>query len=184
MKKVLIVHGFQGSPNGGWRSWLMGELSKQDIYAYALSMPSPESPVLNEWLEELSRAVVINKNDELYLVGHSLGVVTILRYLEKTHAEYIQGAVLVSGPCQKNNNRKIDGFLETPFNFEVIKSKCKDFCIIHGDNDSHVPLHDAEILSQELNAELIVVKNGGHLNGGAGWVTLPECLEALRKMIN
>lgn len=159
----------------------MSELEKQDIYACALSMPSPDEPICDEWVKEISRH--INKNDQVYLVGHSLGVPAILRYLEKTQAENIYGSVLVSGPSEKNNNSKIDNFLETPFDFENIKSKCKSFVIIHGDNDPNVPLRNAEFLSKELNGQLTIIKNGGHLNGSAGWVTLPQCLEALSGMI-
>lgn len=183
MKKVFIIHGFQGSPNGGWRPWLMSELEKQDVYACALSMPKPNEPVCSEWVEEISRHVEINKNDDIYLVGHSLGVPAILRYLEKSEIFSIKGVVLVSGPLEKNNNRKIDTFLETSFDFETIKSKCESFAIIHGDNDPNVPLNNAETLSKGLNGELIIVKNGGHLNGSAGWIMLPQCLEELNKMI-
>jgi predicted alpha/beta hydrolase family esterase len=71
MKKVFIIHGFEGHPNGAWRPWLMAELEKRDIYACALSMPSPEKPVCAEWVEEISRNVLRNKNDEICLVGHS-----------------------------------------------------------------------------------------------------------------
>ena len=38
-------------------------------------------------------------------------------------------------------------------------------------------------LAKELNAKLFVVRNGGHLNGSSGWVTLPQCLGALKEMI-
>lgn len=183
MKKVFIIHGFQGSPNGGWRPWLMGELEKEDVYACALSMPKPDEPICSEWVEEISRHVEINKNDDIYLVGHSLGVPAILHYLENSQVNSIKGAVLVSGPSEKNNNRKIDSFLETPFDFESIKSKCKSFRIIHGDNDPNVPLDNAKTLSRELSGELIIVENGGHLNGSAGWTQLPQCLEALDKMM-
>ena len=69
------------------------------------------------------------------------------------------------------------------FNFEKIKSNCKEFYIIHGDNDPNVPLANAEFLSQNLGGELIVVKNGGHLNGSSGWFELPQCLTALNKMM-
>lgn len=183
MKKVFIVHGFQGSPNGGWRPWLMAELEKQDIYACALSMPKPEEPVCDEWVEEIGRQVETNKNDDVYLVGRSLGVPAILRYLEKTEAKNIHGAVLVSGPSEKNNNRKIDSFLEQEFNFETVKSRCKNFSVIHGDNDPNVPLDNAKVLSGELNADLIIVEKGGHLNGSSGWIQLPQCLEALNKIM-
>lgn len=181
MKKVFIIHGFQGSPNGGWRPWLMGELSKSNTYACALAMPNPSNPVCAEWVDEITRNVKINNTDEIYLVGHSLGVPAILRYLEIT-PEKITGAILVSGPSEKNNNQKLDSFLEKPFNFSVIRSKAARFHIIHGDNDPNVPLSDAEFLSKELECELTIVPHGGHLNGSSGWIALPQALEALDKM--
>jgi predicted alpha/beta hydrolase family esterase len=183
MKRVFIIHGFKGSPNGGWRPWLMGELEKQEIYACALSMPTPENPVCAEWIDEISRHIERNTNDEIYLVGHSLGAPAILRYLESAQAKKIFGAVLVSGPSEKNGNRKIDSFLDKNFDFEKIKSNCKKFAIIHGDNDPNVPLDNAKFLSQNLNDELIIVENGGHLNSSAGWFKLPQCLEVLNKMM-
>jgi predicted alpha/beta hydrolase family esterase len=182
MRKVFIVHGFEGSPNGGWRPWLMGELQKEDIYACALSMPNPEKPICGEWIDEISR--YINNDDEIFLVGHSLGVPAILRYLESKKARVISGAVLVSGPSEKNDNRKIDNFLDKKFNFDIIKSKCKKFSVIQGDNDPCVPLDNGKFLSDNLNCELIVVKNGAHLNGSAGWFKLPQCLDALHRMFN
>jgi len=183
MKKVFIIHGFEGSPNGAWRPWLMGELEKQEIYACALSMPTPESPICSEWVEEISRHIERNETDEIYLVGHSLGVPAILRYLENIKAKAVSGAVLISGPSEKNGNRKIDVFLNKPFDFEKIKSNCKNFSVIHGSNDPYVPLENAKFLSQELNGELIIIENGGHLNGSAGWLKLPQCYDALIKIM-
>ncbi len=92
MKKVFIIHGYGASPNGGWRPWLMTELEKKDIYAAALSMPNAEHPTVAEWLGEIKRHVDHNQNDEIYLVGHSLGVPAILRYLEKSEVGNIKGA--------------------------------------------------------------------------------------------
>jgi len=184
MRKVFIVHGFRGSPNGGWRPWLMAELQKKDVYACALSMPNPESPVLKEWVEEVDRHIEKNPHDDIYLVGHSLGVTTILRYLQKTKTKNIKGVVLVSGPVEKvKNKRTIETFLDEPFDFEIIKSKVREFVIIHGDNDQNVPFSHAEILSQVLSAKLITVEGGGHLNGSSGWTSLPQCLEVLIRMM-
>lgn len=183
MNKVFLIHGFQGSPNGGWRPWLMAELEKQDVYACALSMPDPENPVCAEWVEEISRHIERNKNDKIYLVGHSLGAPAILRYLESPQANVISGAILVSPPSEKNQNRKIDSFLDKEFDFEKIKLHCKTFSIIHGDNDPNVPLDNAKFLSEKLNGDLIIIENGGHLNGSAGWLKLPQCLEAITKMV-
>ena len=183
MKKVFIVHGFEGSPNGGWRPWLMAELEKQDVYACALAMPKPEKPVCAEWVEEISRAVGKNPRDDIYLVGHSLGVPAILRFLEQTEAKNIRGSVLVSGLIEEIKLGLLKQFFTNPFDFQSIKTKCPQFTVIHGTNDHIVLSRQAEILSQKLNARLIWVENGGHLNGSAGWHILSQCLEALTKMM-
>lgn len=162
----------------------MGELEKQDIYACALAMPTPDAPTVGEWVAEIARHIEANREDEIILVGHSLGVPAILRYLESEKALPISGAVLVSGPAEKNGNEKIDNFLEKPFDFEMIKSKAGKFVIIHGDNDPLVPLRHAEILSENLAGKLNVIPNGGHLNGSSGWLQLPEVLEGLMVMMN
>lgn len=182
MKKVFIIHGFEGSPNGGWRPWLMAELEKQGVYACALSLPTPEHPVCSEWIHEISRHVERNREDEVYLIGHSLGVPAILRSLETKPKKLISGAILVSGPSKKTGHKEIDGFLEE-FNFETIRNYCKKFVIIHGDDDPLVSLDNAEFLSRELNGELIIIPNGKHLNGSAGWFSFPKCLEAFNTMI-
>ena len=183
MKKVFIIHGFQGSPNGGWRPWLMTELEKINIYACALAMPDPNNPIPAEWVEEIARHVEGNKRDQIYLVGHSLGVPAILRYLETTKAKNVKGIILVSGPVFKTSKKKVAAFLKKPFNFKKIKSKVQKIVVIHGDNDRNVSFDQGETLAKELQAKLIVVKNGGHLNGSSGWTTLPVCLDALNEIM-
>jgi len=161
----------------------MGELDKESIYACALSMPDPYSPILSEWIGEISRHVDQNKKVQIFLVGHSLGVPAILKYLETTKAKNIKGIVLVSGPIFKTSKKKVNKFLDKPFSFTQIKSKVKNIAVIHGTNDRAVSYDQAEFLAKELDAELISIKNGGHLNGSAGWFKLPQCLSALLKMM-
>jgi predicted alpha/beta hydrolase family esterase len=187
MKKVFIIHGFQGEPNGGWRPWLMRELSKNGIYACALPMPTPCHPILEEWIKTISDNIV-NPNEEIFLIGHSLGVPAIFRYLESLPITInIGGAVLVSGPIHKLGEPKyknVNSFLETEFDYDHIKKVCKNFSIIHGDNDPGVPFSDAEELSIKLSCNLISIPNGRHLNSSAGFFELPEALDSLLKMIN
>lgn len=185
MKKVFLIHGFNGQPNGGWRPWLMRELDKKDIYACALSMPTPETPNIDEWVEEIDRHVERNMGDEIYLVGHSLGSPAILNYLERKDVQ-IAGAILVSGRCVNPSREETMGFYrgkDSTFDFENIKKKAKKFLVIHGDNDEVVPFENAGIMSKGLGCELVVIKNGGHLGGKDGFDTLPEVLEGLIKMM-
>lgn len=183
MKKVYIIHGFEGSPNGGWRPWLMTELEKQEIYACALPMPHPNNPVPAGWVAEIARVVERDPKDKIYLVGHSLGVPAILKFLEKTNAKNVKGIVLVSGPIYKTSNKKVQAFLKDSFDFVEIRNKVKKITVIHGDNDELVSFEQGEYLAKELKGELIEIKNGGHLNGSSGWVKLPQCLEVLEGMM-
>ena len=180
MQKVFIVPGFNAFPNSSWFPWLMSELKKLDIYACALPMPTPDNPVCSQWVEELEGH--ITKEDQIFLVGHSIGSVAIMHYLEKRDSQ-IAGCVLVSGHSEKNNNRKIDSFFEKPFDYQTLKSQSKKIVIIHSDNDPFVPLENAQTNARELNCQLIVIPGGGHFTGSGGWRMFPQCLEELREII-
>lgn len=181
-----MIHGFEGEPNGGWRPWLMGELAKKDIYACALPMPTPDKPEKNEWIKVVSDSVRV-PTEEIFLIGHSLGVPTILRYLETLPEETkIGGAILIAGPAfviNKSGYEKVNVFLKEPFDFGHIKNACKKFAIIHGDNDTAVLFSDAEYLAKNLSCSLISIKNGKHLAGHDGFYELPEALEEILKMV-
>jgi hypothetical protein len=184
MKKVFIIHGFEGSPNGGWRPWLMGELEKRGVYACALPMPNPNNPSPEAWVKEIARHAELSTRDHIYLVGHSLGVPAILRYLEKTRVKNVRGIVLVSGPFFKTTKKKVATFLKSPFDCKAIRSKMGDAVVIHGDNDKAVSADQGAALAEALDAKLVIIKNGNHINGSAGWFRLPQCLKSLEEMIN
>ena len=143
-------------------------------------MPDSENLVKKDWVAEVEHQVNLCGNENLYLVGHSLGATTILRYLEFPVSKKVSGVILISGPCKKNNNRHIDSFLEDKLDFGRIKSKSEKFLIIHSDNDPYVPLENAQILSSELDAKLVIVPGGGHFNSASGFFTLPQCLDGLK----
>lgn len=184
MKKVFIVHAFKGSPNGGWKPWLMGELDKLDVYACALAMPKPDEPQCTEWVVEIQRNIP-EINEDVFLVGHSLGCAAILNYLENLKTDKKFGGVFfVAGPTEvletENPNsiaRKFDNFFTHPFDFNKIKNTSKHFVFIHGDDDSKVPIQHAEKASQQLGGELVIVKGGNHLSGWNGYYSLPQLLD-------
>lgn len=185
-KKVFIVHGFQDTPQSGWIPWLKEKLEENGSSVDALTMPTPHNPVCNEWVKNLSEAVV-DSDKNVYLVGHSLGVPTILHFLESlNNGEQIGGVVLVSGfykPVLEDDDpeeRKIDHFVEHEFDWEKIKNSCEKYVVIHGDDDEVVPLYHGEYISKMIGCELVVIKNGGHLNGESNWSTLPEALEWIK----
>lgn len=184
--KVFIVHGFEGQPNGGWRPWLMGKLGREDIFACSLAMPTPEAPIKEEWIKKIGRAVG-TPGENTYLVGHSLGVPAILQYLQSLpEGTKIGGVVLVSGPIRNvpyEHSHKMETFFHPEWDFPKIKNNCKNFVVIHGDNDIDVPFSDAEEFGRALSCEVIAIPNGGHLNGSSGWRELPQAFTALMNFL-
>lgn len=170
MKKVFIIHGFGGMPNGGWIPWLMEELAKKRIYACALPMPEPKEPIVSKWIEEINHAVNNSPEDEIYLLGHSLGVPAVLRYLESYSSERkISGAILMSGLISSlepedsaSKFRPIDSFVVPEIDFEKIKNKVNKFIVFHSVDDPAVPFSHAEKISNALNCKLVKNEKGGH----------------------
>lgn len=184
--RVFLIHGFEGIPNGGWRPYLMSELALLDVYACALPMPMPYTPTRDGWVEEIKR-VVPTPSENIFLVGHSLGVPAILQYLQTLpEGAKIGGAVLVSGPYHNVDDGYsvlLESFFKPEYDFARIKKACDNFVVIHGDNDKVVEFSDAKEFGEKLGCAVVAVPNGGHLNGSSGFRQLPPALDALKKFL-
>ncbi len=193
MKKVFIVHGFGGIPNAGWIPWLMEELAKKGVYTCALPMPQSKKPVVSKWVEEIAHAINNAPEDEIYLVGHSLGVAAIFRYFENIHeGKKISGAVLMSGftsPLDPENPssvyREIDSFTVPGIDLEKIRNKALKFVVFHSTNDPVVPFSHALKISNALDCKLVQVEKGGHFFILAEPICyeIPELLEILNEVL-
>ncbi len=188
-KRVFLIHGWGGYPEEGWRPWLKNELEKRSFKVYVPKMPDTNNPRLNAWLEELKK-IVETPDKNCYFVGHSLGCITILRYLETLgQNQQIGGVVLVAGFTDINitidgdeNINEIKTFFEKEINFDKIKTHCKKFVAIHSDNDPFVPLRYADILKEELNAKVIIQNNMKHFSGSDGITKLPIAFSSILEM--
>ena len=95
-RRVFIVHGFEGNPHGNWFDWLAAQARACGVQAGALVMPNPGNPTVQSWQFTLDQH--IGKPDEnAFLVGHSLGCITLLHFLCRQQPERIGGLVLVWG---------------------------------------------------------------------------------------
>jgi len=183
MKRVIIIHCWDGYPNYCWYPNTKKELENKGYEVIIPEMPETNLPKFNDWLSELQK-VAGKPNEDLYLIGHSLGCITILRYLEGLKKdEKIGGAILVAGFTDNLGYKEIKSFFETPIDFEKIKNHCSNFVAIHSDNDPYVSLKEGDIFEKELGAKLIVKHNMGHFSGAIGkkdsCTQLPDVAESL-----
>jgi len=80
-KRVIIVHQWTSSPSGDWYPWLKLELVKRGVAVDVLPMPNPDAPRMEEWVPFLAEKAG-EVNQDTFLVGHSVGCQTILRFLQ------------------------------------------------------------------------------------------------------
>jgi uncharacterized protein len=190
MKRVFIIHGWDGHPEEGIFPWLKLELEESGFEVFSPTMPEPLNPKIETWVPFLSEQIG-TPDENTYLFGHSIGSQTILRYLETLPENVkIGGAVFLAGwvnltdkAYEVDEDLKIaKPWLKTPIDWEKIKSHTQKFVAIFSDNDPLVPLSDSEIFKENLGAEIIIEHNKKHFSGSTGITELPSALEAVLKM--
>ncbi len=182
MNKVILIHGWGGNPDIHWLPWVKNELELKGFSVSVPQMPNADFPNQQEWVEEITRAVGTPSKDT-YFITHSLGAIAVLRYLETlSEPEKIGGVVTVCGFIEQIGYKEPDQFFQTPVDYEKIKKVAGKIIAINSDDDSYVPMHQAEVIRDRLNAELIVLHNAGHINKESGFLELPLAVESLLKI--
>jgi hypothetical protein len=95
--RVILVHGWDGSPEGGWFPWLKKEMENKGFKVLAPQLPKPEEPRISNWVPKIKEAVG-EPDEQTYFVGHSMGCQAIARYLAALpEGTKVGGAVFVAG---------------------------------------------------------------------------------------
>ncbi len=186
MKRAVIIHCWSGSPEYCWYPSVKKELEAKGFQVQVPAFPDTDAPNLGKWLPALEQTIG-EPDENLYLIGHSAGVITILRYLEKLNPEQkIGGVVMVAGFTDDLGFAELKNFFTAEIQFEKIKKQAKYFVAIQSDDDPYVPLKHGDILKEKLGAELIIKHQAKHFSGSVdkedSCLELPEVVESVVKM--
>lgn len=178
VKNAVIIHGWGANSKENWFPWLKVELEKKVFGVTVPDFPNSQNPNLSEWINYFKNEV--KPGNETILIGHSLGVAFILRFLEQLgEGKKIKASFLVAGFERSLNITEIENFVNKPFNWEEIKDSCDKFIVISSDNDPYIPLTIGEDLAEKLNTKVIIEHNGGHLTNPSGMLSYPKLLELI-----
>lgn len=189
MKRVFIVHGWDGHPEEGWFPWLKKELEAKGFEVFVPELPDAESPRITKWVAKLAKTVGMPDKDT-YFVGHSIGCKAIAHYLETLPAgARVGGVVFVAGFFKKLTNLEDDPatqetatlWLEAPLDLEKVKSHLLKSVAIFSDDDPYVPLENQNDFRDQLGAEIIIEHKQGHFSGSTGTTELPIALQSVLK---
>ena len=188
VKRVFIIHGWEGYPEEGWFPWLKKELENRNFQVFVPAMPEAESPRIESWIPYLAR--LVGKPDKnTYFIGHSIGCQTILRYLQ-TIKTSVGGAIFVAGWVSltliatrtKEEQAIAKPWLEAPIDFVKVKKTSSHFTAFFSDDDPYVPLENIKTYQERLDAKIIIEKGKRHFGGEDNVTKLPSVLKELLHM--
>ncbi len=184
MTNVIIIHGTGGSPESHWFPWLKTELEKIGCRVFVPQFPTPDGQSLSAWL-------AVFKEYEKYLdentivVGHSVGSAFLLSVIESAR-QPIKNAFFVSAFLGLLDDPRFDvpdkTFTTRSFDWTKIKNNCKGFTVISSDNDPYVPIEKGGAFAKNVGAELIILKNAGHINANSGYTEFPLLLQKIKEL--
>ena len=131
MKRAVILHGTNGSPEGNWFPWLKTELEQRDYDVWVPALPGNDRPnreTYNNFLFDASWDFTDN-----LVIGHSSGAVSVLNLLADERCPAIRAAIMVSAWHDSEKATLRYGglspeifknlFPQTGFDFSVIQKK-------------------------------------------------------------
>ncbi|MAS86550.1 MAG: hypothetical protein CMH30_01025 [Micavibrio sp.] len=179
VKKAVIFHGTQGSPDGNWFPWLASELLDENYDVYVPALPTPKNQNLEEWSKIVKRLPI---DKDTVLIGHSCGANLLVHLLGSLNTP-VKRSIIVSPFTDKIGIPDYDTLNESFFLDEkTTQMAIKNAGLIellYGDNDPYVPSDQPKELAKWLGVKPIIIKNGGHLNVEAGYTEFPELLKVI-----
>lgn len=97
--------------SGGSPPTRPAELKKQGYSVTAPNMPDPDPPKLATWLSH-PQEVIGQPDNEFLLIGHSAGVVTIMRYLETLECDQVGKVILATVSTDQFGLRELENFFD------------------------------------------------------------------------
>src|SRR3989344_3065372 len=172
MKRVFIIHGWDGFPEEGWFPWLKAQLETKGYKVIGPQLPEPDNPRIYNWIPAIKKAV--GKVDEqTYFVGHSMGCQAIARFLESLPKNVkVGGVVFVAGYFKRLTGLEDDPqvqetdkhWLTAPLNLSKVKSHLPKSIAIFSNDDPWVPLDNQDDFRAKLGSKIIVEHNMGHFS--------------------
>lgn len=176
-KQAAIVHLWEGNPEYCWYPTAKSGLEDLGYAVTVPQMPNPDAPDQDTWVSVL-REIVGDPTEDTSLIGHSIGAVTILRYLESLREDQKIGhAVLVAGFTDGMGYDVFSNFFTQPLDLETIATRADRFTVIVSDNDPYIDRRYGEELKDRLHGELIVKAALLHMSEGCN--DLPDVVNAI-----
>jgi uncharacterized protein len=163
-KRVLILHGWNGSDFPHWQSHLAMQLIENNYTVSFPTLPNRDFPNLKEWLEYLDVEMKHFKPD--IVVCHSLANILWFHYVNSYEVATIDKLMLVAPVSPTCRVPELASFFPYLVPSDL---KAKEKIMACGDNDPYLTIDEAYQLHDILGIGLKVLEGAGHINTSSGF---------------
>ena len=177
LKRCVVLHGFKANPERHWFPWLTTELAHRGIETHIPALPNSTEPDRAAWVD-VARAAIGVPDQDLLIVGHSLGAATALLALDEFDDNWRVGAAcMVAGAWEPIPTLpELDDFFIPSADVARTTSRIDRRLSIYSDDDAIVGPELSMSLAKAMESEEILVPGGKHFLGVEGWVELLQLL--------
>ena len=185
-KRAYLLHAWGAAPEGAFRPWLKAQLERRGYEVEMPAFPDADHPRIEAWVPLLASRIGV-PDEDVVLVGHSLGGQTALRYLSGLEeGARIGAAVLVATPIvsiaqlDEEEQAIAAPWLADTIDYARVLRATKRLTAFFSDNDPWVPQENVLAARARLgDARVVVERAKGHYNVDDGVRTVPEVLNAI-----
>lgn len=172
--KVLLLHGWGGSNDPHWQSWLAGELAKEYGCVSFLKFSDYDFPNLDVWKKELQEHLENFQPD--IVVCHSLANILWFHLCHEGRLNAVKKLFLVAPPSLECSIDELQSFfpLKAPTNLYA-----QEVLLVTSTNDPYLSEEEAKTFQNSLGVQMKVIQNAGHINAASGYGPWPWILEQI-----
>jgi uncharacterized protein len=163
-----------------WKNDLEQELGN-DFEIFTPKMPNKENAKYAAWKIWFEKLIPF-LNDDVTLIGHSLGGLFLTKYLsESIFSKKIKALILVAAPYNgKENKHHFNTDYTFNDNFKNITDQVENIFLFHSKEDKVVPFADFETYKEKLpNAISTAFVDKGHFHNLKNFPELKEIIRTL-----
>lgn len=173
-KRVLILHGLNGSDYPHWQSQLAMDLIKENFIVSFPSFPSRDNPKLQEWKNFLKKEIKHFNPD--IVVCHSLG--NILWFHTCDELDIKLDKLMLVAPVRNEVLEDAKTFFPYPIAKDL---KANEIIMAASTNDPYLTVEEAIRLQSKLNIGMKIMENAGHINAASGFGKLDCALDWIKR---